>query len=141
MSAGKHMAMLTLKLGIHYTATWILTNNSGYNVIKLFSAVNLEQQRSHRTLQGSRYFSAWAKETEKGNLKIQIKVAWKITKSELLACCMEKRARGDIRMTTITRTSLKLGSTYVRYVHKLSKPDSARTVIRTLGKIYACNVV
>ena len=60
---------------------------------------------------------------------MQIMVAWKITKSEFLTCSLEKQVCGDIRMTTILRMSLKL--TYVLHVHKLSKPDSACTVIRT----------
>ena len=54
-------------------------------LLNYFSMVHLEQQSQHCSLQLSWYFLVWVKEKEKRNLKMQIRIAWKITKSELLA--------------------------------------------------------
>ena len=47
---------------------------------------------------------------------------------EIRVACLEKRARGNVRMTTTTRTSIKLGSTYVHHVRELLKPDEICSV-------------
>ena len=58
---------------------------------------------------------------QKKNLKMQIRNC--LENHEIRVACLEKRARGNVRMTTTTRTSIKLRSTYVHHVRELLKPD------------------
>ena len=89
-------------------------------LLNYFSMVHLEQKSQHCSLQLSWYFLVWAKEKEKRNLKMQIRIAWKIMKSELLAW-----KSAYVLMYVTMHTSLKLWSLYVCHVCKLLKPGLA----------------